>query len=233
MTVPLVFLDTETTSLHPELRRPWEIAIIRREPDGTERRITILIRDVDLSNADPMSLKIGRFHDRHPRFGGPVLSGRAETVPGWKVDTDSAEVTDLDGEVFYMAEYDAATVVDSWTKGAHMVGAVPDFDSLTLDKMLRRHGLLPRWHYHLVDVETLAVGWLHGVAARAIDEARMRGEEPLPELLDRHQAGPPWKSDDISRACLVEPPTDEERHTAMGDALWVMRWYDRIVGAVA
>lgn len=43
----------------------------------------------------------------------------------------------------------------------------------------------------------------------------------------------PWKSDNVSRVCGVEPPSEQERHTAMGDALWAMRLYDRISGAEA
>ena len=37
---------------------------------------------------------------------------------------------------------------------------------------------------------------------------------------------PPWKSDDLSRACGVTPPEGDDRHTALGDARWVMAWYD-------
>jgi hypothetical protein len=35
MTAPLCFVDTETTGVHPG-RRAWEVAIIRRDPDGYE-----------------------------------------------------------------------------------------------------------------------------------------------------------------------------------------------------
>jgi hypothetical protein len=34
-----------------------------------------------------------------------------------------------------------------------------------LDRMLRAHKLIPAWHYHLIDVENLAFGWLAGQAA--------------------------------------------------------------------
>lgn len=210
---PLVFVDTETTSLHPGLRRPWEIGMIRRNPDGSERRITILIPDVDLSNADPTSLQVGRFDER-AAYGRK----RPEGLPA---------------DTCVMAEERAAEVVYDWTTGAHLVGAVPDFDAVTLDRMLRRHGRFPRWHYHLIDVETLAVGWLNGIAAHGhssvacsdspIDCAVARGEE-------RQLLTLPWKSDDLSRACGVEPPTAENRHTAMGDADWAKRWFDRITG---
>ena len=41
----------------------------------------------------------------------------------------------------------------------------------------------------------------------------------------------PWRSDDLSAALGVEAVSPEERHTAMGDALWAKRIYDRVVGA--
>ena len=64
---PLVFLDTETTGLHRG-RRPWEIAIIRRAWDGQSRLLLCVdIDDLDLSSADPIGLKVSRFHKRQPR----------------------------------------------------------------------------------------------------------------------------------------------------------------------
>jgi hypothetical protein len=52
----LVFLDTETTGLHCD-RRPWEIAIIRRDRDGPSRLLLCVdIEDLDLPTADPIGL---------------------------------------------------------------------------------------------------------------------------------------------------------------------------------
>jgi hypothetical protein len=31
------------------------------------------------------------------------------------------------------------------------------------------------------------------------------------------------------RACGVKPPTEQERHTALGDTRWAMRLYDAVV----
>lgn len=101
----------------------------------------------------------------------------------------------------------------------HIVGAVPDFDARFLTATYQRAGIqLPRWHHHLIDVEAMAVGWLYG-----------RGScgEPLPDL------PLPWQSDDLSRACGVEPPSEEERHSALGDARWVARWYSVLAGEEA
>lgn len=205
---PIVFLDTETTHLNPRLRRPWEIGMIRRPAltnTFSSDRLTIFIEDVDLADADPQSLKIGRFDERHPnRTGFTVDDPWAVPAPG----TIGLPGIPVAPNTVLMSEREASLVVEHWTRGAHIVGLVPDFDAATLDAMLRRHGHLPSWHYHLIDVETLAVGWL-------------RGRGHTGHLL-------PWKSETISLACGIEPPDEHERHTAMGDALWCERWWDQI-----
>lgn len=200
MTVPLVFLDTETDGVHPD-RKAWEVAMVRRSEYGQFE--TQFFVDIDLMTADPFGLKVGRFYDRHPlgRQISAASSNDWSTSEAWEGEDWQARV---------LPEARAAMRIARWTHGAHIVGAVPNFDTETLAPLLRRHGLCPSWHYHLIDVEALAVGWLAA-----------RGETPTL----------PWKSDNVSGVCGVEPPSEEERHTAMGDALWAMRLYDRIVGA--
>lgn len=191
---PLVFLDCETTGVHPD-RRVWEVAMIRRDDVG-ERELVIQIGNVDLSNADPFGLKIGGFYERAAKYG---------RVPeGTRV----------------MSEVAAAKYVEEWTRGAHLVGAVPNFDADCLDKMLRRHLLIPAWHYHLVDVEAMAVGWLNAKASHFNKQIGSEVEDPITL---------PWKSEALSVACGVAVPTEEERHTALGDARWAMRWYDTMM----
>ncbi len=90
------------------------------------------------------------------------------------------------------------------TVGTHLVGAVISFDEERLRKLLRANGACPDWHYHLVDVEAIVAGKL-GIQ-------------------------PPWKSDDLGAAVGVEPLSDEERHTALGDAKWAMRIYAAVMG---
>jgi hypothetical protein len=99
-----------------------------------------------------------------------------------------------------------------------VVGAVPNFDTERLALLLRAHGLEPNWHYHLIDVENLAVGYLHGKKRNG----SWSGVAPAQAL--------PWNSDGLSRACGIEPPGDGQRHTAMGDAQWARALYDRITG---
>lgn len=211
-TAPLAFVDTETTGVHPG-RRAWEVAIIRREPDGTENTFHAFVVDVDLSRADPFGLKVGRFYDRHPSYNGTVED--MLTDDPWS----GSRYFELPGGAKVLTELDTAVRVERMTRGAHLVGAVPNFDAEVFASMLRRHQLAPAWHYHLIDVEALAVGWIHG-SGRVPNIAHQLGVEL------------PWKSDDLSRACGVEPAGDDERHTALGDAKWAMRLYDAIVNPV-
>jgi oligoribonuclease (3'-5' exoribonuclease) len=92
-----------------------------------------------------------------------------------------------------------AREVAKLTNGAHLVGNVVSFDAAFLTYWMRRIGAVPTWHYHLVDCEALVAGALH-----------------LP---------PPWKSADLSRAVGVEPPGEEDHHTALGDARWSRRLF--------
>ncbi|NEW49376.1 hypothetical protein GV792_04870 [Nocardia cyriacigeorgica] len=208
MSAPIVFLDTETDGVHPG-RKVWEIAMIRRDEHG-ERELSMFL-DINLSTADPFGLKVGRFYDRHPF--GQYLAGATDSAhvdpwhPGGAVDPGYA-----------------ADVVARWTHGAHIVGAVPNFDTEVLAAMLREHGLTPAWHYHLIDIEALMVGWLHGAAAPA--------KAVMPQSV-REVLGLPWKSDDLTAAIGVEPTPEAERHTALGDARWAMRVYDAIVGGAS
>ncbi len=210
-TRPIVFLDTETTGLHHD-RRPWEIAMIRREPDGLETEHLLQVSDVDLTTAELKGLQIGGFYERW--YGARPRCDRSEE----ELANDPTKVD---------REFLVAHTVERVTRGAVIIGAVPNFDTETLAAMLRRHNLCSSWHYQLVDIEPLAVGWLRGMNA----EANLIGF-PLPRATEFDLA-PPWSSDDLSRACGVTPPTEEERHTALGDARWVRRWFDHLRGEVA
>jgi len=211
MTAKLVFLDCETTSLRYD-RRAWEIGFITRELGVTlgdiapglgdvEQSFFIDAADLDLGNADPMSLKIGRFYDRHPQFNNTPYGSRE-----------------------LLSEYEALRRVESATRGAHIVGAVPNFDTETLGTRMRARRICPSWHHHLIDVEALAVGWLHRHAA--VLENRQANVDEAAAL--RETAKPPWRSDDLSRAIGVDPDKFD-RHTALGDAAWAMAIYDTIV----
>jgi DNA polymerase III epsilon subunit-like protein len=213
VTTRLVFIDTETTSLRPD-RRVWEVGMVIRDPDRDDREFHWFIRaeDLDLGDADPFSLKVGGFYDRHPQMRG--LAGR---VPS---------------ESYVLDE------VEKLTRGAHLVGAVPNFDADVLAARMRAHGILPAWHYHLIDVEGLAVGWLHGRRARQNEIVdgypRENDGEEAPGLVRWNDpvfvAELPWKSDDLTAAVGAAPVSEEDRHTALGDARWAMAVYDAVTG---
>ena len=177
----LVFLDTETSSLRHD-RRAWEVGLIARDERGKDREFSWFIdrADLDLGNADLMSLKVGRFHERHPGANGQIRS--------------------------VSREWEALERIERLTRGATIVGAVPWFDTDVLGQRMRAHGLCPSWHYHLVDVETLAAG--------ALGQA------------------PPWGFDDLlAKYELTYDETD--RHTALGDARMVRDLYDAVLGGAA
>lgn len=130
MTAPLAFVDVESTGLDPDVHEIWEVGLILRDSEGIEVERSWQL-PVDLGRADPMALKIGRFHERRSGWAGSLC---------WP-DTFAREFADL-------------------TVGAHLVGAVVSFDEERLRKLLRANSQCPMWHHHLIDVEALAVGWL-------------------------------------------------------------------------
>ncbi len=145
------------------------------------------LEDLDLGNADPASLKFGRFHDRHPQ-------------------ADSRSDPRVHREADVLAE------VERLTRGAVLHGSNPSFDMETLGARMRAAGICPSWHYHPEDVATLAHGWLLGAG------------KPVPRRPDGTV-----KSDDISRACGVDPDLFD-RHTALGDCRWMRALYDVVTG---
>lgn len=176
----IVFLDTETTSLRHD-RRVWDLAyIVRRDgkPDW-ERAGFIDSRDLDFANADPFSLKIGGFYERHPQRNS--------------LHRDSSEVE---------SEREALLTLERHARGATIVGAVPNFDTEVLGARMRAHGIAWSWHYHLVDVETLAAGAM--------------------------RKPPPWDFDELLKAYGLTY-VENDRHTALGDARMVRDLYDAVL----
>ena len=182
MSRPIVALDTETTGLHWG-REAWEIAVVKRWPDGNVKAARWLL-DVDLRRADPKALALSGFYERHPR--GILLStGRIDS----KIVVNSAPAV--------------AAQAARWTHGATIVGANPAFDTFILERLLHQQGVVPAWHYRLVDVEALAAGNL---------------------------GRPPMSLVDSAKALGIHFPEDEQ-HTAAGDARAALAIYDLIVGA--
>jgi len=176
---------------------------------------------VDLGRADPMALKINGYRSRRA-----VEEGLTDH---WTFASAFARLTD----------------------GLHLAGAVISFDEERLRKLLRANGQCPMWHYHLIDVEALAAGWLAGrrVAWNAADLrtktaacrfGMMNTEDGPSNYCLEHPwtnhelnesptgAKPPWKSEALSRAVGVDP-RDFDRHTALGDALWARAIYSAVI----
>lgn len=207
MKTRICFIDTETTSLRHD-RRAWEVALIIRDPGIPDIECSwfIMREDLDLGNADPASLRIGRFYERHPDFQGGTAPVAAAP------------------EDYVLHE------VERYTRGAHLVGAVPNFDTEVLGERMRANGICPSWHYHLTCAEVLAAGWLNAYAAVMEDGQVAGSTERAAEL--RRIAAPPWNSDELSRAVGIEPD-EERRHTALGDAAWARAIFDAVTGGTS
>lgn len=134
----LAFVDTETTGLDPFVHDAWEIAVIARDGDQADAEHVWRI-EPDLTNADPKSLEINRYHER-------------TSAPGWKWDDRQTAARDL------------YALLD----GGVIVGSNPAFDAEMLTHLFGRYYANPRpWHYRTVDVATLAVGLSYGKAEAA------------------------------------------------------------------
>lgn len=152
MTLTICALDVETDGVHSG-RWPWEIAAIRREPDGTQTEHHWFV-DVDFTDTpDGFGVRVGGFYDRHPV--GRYLSGRDDEDP-----TRLSAVAGPASKPSLLSPYAAAQQVARVTHGALIVGAVPSFDTECLAAMLRTQGLLPAWKHRLRCVETLTAGHL-------------------------------------------------------------------------
>lgn len=156
----------------------WEYAGIRRYGDGTQREFQCLIEH------DP-----GEWLRDFPEYFRDDYRQRydeAAAIPAPR----------------------AAQLIADFTRGAHVVGACPSFDTERLNTLFERHGIEREpWHYHLCDVENVVVGYLAA-----------KGRLMLP----------PWDSEVLSRAVGVEPE-QFKRHSAMGDVLWVQAQWDAVM----
>jgi len=177
----LVFLDTETSGLDVRLHEVWEVgAIVRCEDEETQSvdQEYHWFLPINLDKADLIALHIGKYFERHP-YRDPKI-----------------EYSKVANETVFAREFMNLTL------GAHIVGAVPNFDTEFIKPILYRNNCIPAWHYHLVDIEALAAGHLH-----------------LP---------PPWKSDTVFEA-MGYKIIEEDRHTALGDARVVRDIYDLVM----
>lgn len=191
----ITFLDTETLGLHR--RAPiWEFAAIRRT-----------YHDSGGYTETPYHCFI-----KHRR--NPWLSHLPDSFKDDYLKRFSTAET-----VF--SKWAAIKLIVEATHQAHIVGAVPNFDTERIERMMLRRRIEPSWHYHLIDVENLVLGYLRGKFPNA-------AHQPLQHA--QHLAlTPPWKSDTLSSAIGVDP-ANYNRHTAMGDVEWVRDQYNVVMG---
>lgn len=211
MSEQVAFIDTETTGLDPGLNPIWEIAVI---VDGVEhcwRQQTPLMQIVDDSDPKPTGPYVSRWVMENTRFGEFVYDQAGALLP----EESTRRFAGL-------------------VEGRHLVGAVPSFDEerlrLQYDFWLGKPSRYP-WHYHLIDVEALAVGYLAAQNKRTRELTR--GMAPEVEAKYATNLALPWDSDDLSRFIGVEPPSEADRHTALADARWAKAIYEAIVGPIS
>jgi hypothetical protein len=180
--IDICFIDIETLGLHPDAPI-WEFAAIRRfhaDPvdDGKEDRTQFFIRH------EP-----GPFYDDLPEEFQKDYQNRY---------TRSDALT----------ESSAAIMIHIVTRGAKIVGCNPGFDLERLTKLLVRNRITPEWHYHPLDITSIALGYYAAV--------------------DEKPPTPPWRSEQMAEAVGVET-ADYKRHTAMGDVVWVRAQWDAVM----
>jgi hypothetical protein len=198
----VAWVDTETTGLHPWLHEIWEVGLVFAAGPGYRWFLP-----VDLAYADSFGLDIGRYHDRHPdgyRYVAP------ESVSDGTVDYGLVTIVNF------------AALFARLTFGLHIAGACIGFDDRRLADLLRSNGEEPRWHYHAIDVEALAAGW---IMRSADDQLSDTGRD-----LVRSFGRPPWDSEELSREVGVEPDKFD-RHTALGDCRWAKAMYEAVMGS--
>ncbi len=195
------FVDCETTGLDPDRHEVWEVGLV------------VPRRDVEEDD------------------------GWTEYVWQLPVDLGKADPIALNIGKFHDRRT-TETMLPMWrfaeefvrlTRGLHLVGACVSFDADRLWRLIRKAGECPMWHYHLIDVEALAAGWLLGQFT-AIQECGANPDADGPTREEAMRAIPPWNSGDLSRAVGVDPD-HFDRHTALGDARWAKAIYEAVMGA--
>lgn len=209
---PLAFVDCETTHLSAEVGEVWEVAIIRRDPEGDAEYLwQFAPRTLD-PDVHGEALRIGRFHER------------SVVPPGH----DAAYISRAGNTPLPMGRDAAVEMVTDALRGTVLIGSNPAFDDRHLRKLLGVTSEQP-WHYRTIDVATLAAGYLYGQA----EQATKRTADPSRYGKVRERLGWPWRSYQASEAAGVARPTSDVAHTALGDARWARDLWDHITTADA
>lgn len=188
----LVAVDIETTGLDPKRHHMWECAlIVRGHADDALNGEWLWARSVSLRHADPAALRVGDYYGRAPEE--PTLLARPDADPGWcPPSVWSGHVARL-------------------TAGATLVGSNPSFDAAFLARFLRWEDYAPAWSHRMIDVRSLALGFMAGRdQGRDVPAATLNG----PDLFARVRS-------DLGNVV--------GKHTALGDARWALAVHDAVV----
>jgi hypothetical protein len=192
----LVFLDTETTGLDEHYDMPWEVSWINRDLTGVREDIET-------------SVFVQHNTERAEKLPEPF---RTDYLKRYKADEaiSKARLADMLGLVFQGRP--------------HLIGAVPGFDTVRLTQILAGQFRLPPWHYHVIDVENVALGFLIG---KLSDEYVSFGvKQAIRETVFRLTShGKSIRHDDL--ALLLGVDVDlYDRHTSLGDCRLVRDEWD-------
>ena len=214
--LPIVALDTETTSLAPTVsrygRRAWEFAAIRRDALGCMSGLLahVQLPSTRMEHANPESLEIGGYHARapwSPRWGGVEHAKERHDAdlrahPLFKPGDLVAYRCVLLGDG--QATYELGLLLIDFLKGATVVGSNPGFDTENVSAFLHDAGMplaqLAPWHYKAYDIAA------HGSAALNLP-------------------GPGPSTKDLSARYGIDRPVE---HTGLADAAWALAMHDEI-----
>ncbi|MCL6734410.1 hypothetical protein [Streptomyces neyagawaensis] len=194
MSLPIAFVDCETTHLDAEIGEVWEVAVILREFEETgEHTDTEYVWQfaVDLTHADPEALRIGRYDQRN-------IIGISCDCPAAYIEANA---------VTCMTRADAVKAVTNVLSGAVIVGSNPGFDDRHLRKLLGPGSA--QWHYRPYDIVQLAAARIGAQAAgplpwRAHVLSRAVGVEPPTEDAAHTALGDARWARDVYHAAMVQ-----------------------------
>ena len=198
----LAVIDTETTGTDPRRHHLWEVGLILREAGQPAAEYAWQVRP-DLATADPAALRVGGYRDRCQ-----VAAAAPGTVATLTAPDGTPEITTARGLAVMLAR-----LLD----GAALAGINVAFDRDFTAAFLAAHGETLTADYHLIEVCSLAAGWLACAGRLAL-----AGRPP----------SAPWRSDDLARALGIDPG-DYARHTALADARYAAAIYDAATAAEA
>lgn len=191
MSTRIAFIDKETTGLIPGTHELWETAIILREEGQPDREYLWQYGPEHIETAVPIALEIGRYHERIIAAPGQVVAispAAEDLLPSGTRD-------------------DLTTVFENLLDGAVLVGVNTHFDAGFLLAFM--HTTDPVWNYHLENIPSLALGYLHGKGM------------PTP---------PAGSKSTVIYEALGLTPDATVAHTALGDAREVRKAWDLING---